>query len=216
MSECATCPYVRGLVKGQYQFAFFSEVVFESVPQIIIQIINQSATSFTPEGIVSLIFTLICIYLHLYKFIYYVVIKRVPLSEVPMGIDASRSINKTEVIGGEVALASKHTAAGDPHHAEPLGGAPTTNMTNMKDEESPIRLDVIPNSRHAGEVGATGGGAVEHHIQTITHRCSLLEQEVFRLRTALESTTSRLDKLEKASSLPPLPSSSSTTPQPEL
>ena len=46
------------------------------------------------------------------------------------------------VIGGEVALASKHTAAGDPHHAEPLGGASTTNMTNMK-VSRPTRLGIL-------------------------------------------------------------------------
>ena len=73
----------HGLANGHYQFAFFSELVLESIPQLIIQLLNQSQTSFTPEGIVSAVFSASTIYLHLYKYVYFVVVKRLPLREVP-------------------------------------------------------------------------------------------------------------------------------------
>jgi hypothetical protein len=63
----------------------YTEVMFESIPQLAIQLTNQAMTSFTPEGIISAVFSAITIYLHLYKFVYFVIIKRMPLIEVPMG-----------------------------------------------------------------------------------------------------------------------------------
>jgi len=111
---------VGGLANGHYQFAFFSEVILESIPQLIIQVVNQSKTSFTVEGIISAVFTSVTIYLHLYKFVYYVLILRMPLSQVPL---VSEKFRGDQVSGGGA------TGAVDTDGGGGGGGKSTTNKT---------------------------------------------------------------------------------------
>jgi len=81
------------VVLPEYHLSIVLEIILQTIPQIVIQLSNNGS-DWSSIAIASMVFCVLILVCHLWKYLYFILIKGAQLSEIPIGFSLTPRTNK--------------------------------------------------------------------------------------------------------------------------